>query len=421
MNNKTEKCNFYVSNLICFTLVNILWQTGSTLVHPETSLIYLLEEIKASNFAVASVVPTFLFFSSVPCVFWGSVIHVNRNMRKVLYLSCLWIIVPYLLIYLIMGYMDGSTGVFIRLLFVLLIVSNVGLSLEAVAYQNYVSYVVPEKKRGTLWGIVFSFGYVLSLLAYPVMNYMNSHLSTYMYYRTGFLIFFIFALAATHFFLLVKEPEEQIILSEEKTDWKRYFSSCKEILVKDKNFTRYLLIQYLGNFSICITSFSLVYIIGLFKTTNDETIRFTIIYCMVFGIGSFVAGRLGDKKGFYSVMMISFVIVIIFTTLLIINKSEMMSYILYAFIIFGLGMKEVANINIPIDSTRNPNKAQHIGIAKTVTAPSLLISLLLGQLVDKGSLSVENVLWISVGGLIMGFILNCIFVKEPRTVGSNNR
>ena len=136
---------------------------------------------------------------------------------------------------------------------------------------------------------------------------------------------------------------------------------------------------------------------------------------MVFGIGSFVAGRLGDKKGFYSVMMISFVIVIIFTTLLILNESEMMSYILYAFIIFGLGMKEVANINIPIDSTRNPNKAQHIGIAKTVTAPSLLISLLLGQLVDKGSLSVENVLWISVIGLIIGFILNCIFVKEPRT------
>ena len=50
-------------------------------------------------------------------------------------------------------------------------------------------YVVPEEKRGTLWGIVFSFGYIISLLAYPLMNALNERLDTFQYYRAGFLIF----------------------------------------------------------------------------------------------------------------------------------------------------------------------------------------------------------------------------------------
>ena len=35
-----SRYDYYVRNLISFTMVNILWQIGSTLVHPETSLIY---------------------------------------------------------------------------------------------------------------------------------------------------------------------------------------------------------------------------------------------------------------------------------------------------------------------------------------------------------------------------------------------
>lgn len=412
--NTKSRYDNYVRNLISFTLLNILWQIGSTLVHPETSLVYLLKEINASNLAVAAVVPVFMFFNSVPCIFWGAVIHINKNMKKVLYMSCLWIVVPYLFIYLIMGRMDGTNPRFVMLLFILLIVSNLGLSLESVSYQNYVSYVVPENKRGTVWGIVFSFGYVISLLAYPAMKFLNDKLSTYKYYQTGFLIFFIFALIATQSFLLVKEPNEEIHEETKRVNWKEYFISCKNILSNDKNFKGYLLIQYFVNFSICITTFALVYIINTFHIPNDDAIKFTIIYCIVFGIGSYVGGKLGDKKGFYIVMMIAIGIDILFTSLLLVNENKTLVFFIYGFIIFGLALKEVADVNITIDSTRSLNKSQYIGISKTVTAPSLLISLILGRLVDIGKISVHNVLTISIACLIIGFILNSIFVIEPR-------
>ena len=84
--------------------------------------------------------------------------------------------------------MKGIGFYFVPCLFLLLICSNLGLSLECVAYQNYVSYVVPEEKRNSL-GIVFSFGYIISLLAYPLMNALNERLDTFQYYRAGFLIF----------------------------------------------------------------------------------------------------------------------------------------------------------------------------------------------------------------------------------------
>lgn len=409
-----SRYDYYVRNLISFTMVNILWQIGSTLVHPETSLIYFLKQVNASNLAVSAVVPVFMFFNSVPCILWGAVIHINKNMRKVLYLSCIWIIVPYLAIYLVLGNMKGIGFYFVPCLFLLLICSNLGLSLECVAYQNYVSYVVPEEKRGTLWGIVFSFGYIISLLAYPLMNALNERLDTFQYYRAGFLIFFIFALIATQFFLLVKEPKEEFHNVAQKINWYEYFCSCKDILAKDKNFRIYLLLQYLANFSICITTFTLLYIINLFDIPNEDTIKFTIIYCIIFGIGNYIGGRIGDKKGFRYIMLAALSIQIAFTSILLLNKNKLLVFIIYGCIVLGLAMKEVAVINIPIDSTRNINKSQYIGIANTVTAPSLLISLLFGRLVDIGVVSIHNVLVISIICLIASFILNSIFFKEPR-------
>lgn len=421
MGSSESRYDNYLRNLISFTMVNILWQIGSTLVLPETSLIYFLKQVNASNLAVSAVVPVFMFFNSVPCILWGAVIHINKNMRKVLYLSCIWTVVPYLAIYLMLGNMNGNGFYFVPCLFLLLICSNLGLSLECVAYQNYVSYVVPEKKRGTLWGIVFSFGYIISLLAYPIMNALNERLDTFQYYRAGFLIFFIFALIATQFFLFVKEPKEEVHSTAQKINWYEYFCSCKDILAKDKNFRIYLLLQYLANFSICITTFSLVYFINLFNIPNEDTIKFTIIYCIVFGVGSYIGGRIGDKKGFRFIMLAALSIQIIFTFILLLNKDKFLVLIIYGVIVLGLAMKEVAVINIPIDSTSSINKSQYIGIANTITAPSLLISLLFGRLVDIGIVSVRNVLGISIIGLTASFILNGIFFKEPRNSFENNK
>ena len=421
MGSSESRYDNYLRNLISFTMVNILWQIGSTLVLPETSLIYFLKQVNASNLAVSAVVPVFMFFNSVPCILWGAVIHINKNMRKVLYLSCIWTVVPYLSIYLMLGNMNGNGFYFVPCLFLLLICSNLGLSLECVAYQNYVSYVVPEKKRGTLWGIVFSFGYIISLLAYPIMNALNERLDTFQYYRAGFLIFFIFALIATQFFLFVKEPKEEVHSTAQKINWYEYFCSCKDILAKDKNFRIYLLLQYLANFSICITTFSLVYFINLFNIPNEDTIKFTIIYCIVFGVGSYIGGRIGDKKGFRFIMLAALSIQIIFTFILLLNKDKFLVLIIYGVIVLGLAMKEVAVINIPIDSTSSINKSQYIGIANTITAPSLLISLLFGRLVDIGIVSVRNVLGISIIGLTASFILNGIFFKEPRNSFENNK
>ena len=421
MGSSESRYDNYLRNLISFTMVNILWQIGSTLVLPETSLIYFLKQVNASNLAVSAVVPVFMFFNSVPCILWGAVIHINKNMRKVLYLSCIWTVVPYLAIYLMLGNMNGNGFYFVPCLFLLLICSNLGLSLECVAYQNYVSYVVPEKKRGTLWGIVFSFGYIISLLAYPIMNALNERLDTFQYYRAGFLIFFIFALIATQFFLFVKEPKEEVHSTAQKINWYEYFCSCKDILAKDKNFRIYLLLQYLANFSICITTFSLVYFINLFNIPNEDTIKFMIIYCIVFGVGSYIGGRIGDKKGFRFIMLAALSIQIIFTFILLLNKDKFLVLIIYGVIVLGLAMKEVAVINIPIDSTSSINKSQYIGIANTITAPSLLISLLFGRLVDIGIVSVRNVLGISIIGLTASFILNGIFFKEPRNSFENNK
>ena len=113
-------------------------------------------------------------------------------------------------------------------------------------------------------------------------------------------------------------------------------------------------------------------------------------------------------------MLAALSIQIVFTSILLLNKNKLLVFIIYGCIVLGLAMKEVAVINIPIDSTMNINKSQYIGIANTVTAPSLLISLLFGRLVDIGVVSIHNVLVISIICLIASFILNSIFFKEPR-------
>lgn len=407
----------YRRNLVGFTAVNAFWQVGSTFVLPNTSLIYFLNELNASNMAIGLVVPIFTIFSSVPCILWARVIRVDRRMRKLLAISCYLIFIPYLFVFVLMNFLNLSNTNNIVIICLLLILSNLALSYESVAYQNYVATVVPEKKRGTLWGIVFSFGYVISIITYPLMAYLDDKVSVYDFYKFGFLFFFGFAFLATQFIWMIKEPTEiKKTNLKENEKWGVYFKCCKEILEKDKNFRNFIFIQYFSNFSMCIRSFTLVYIINKFDISNTENIKYTIIYCIVFGFGSYVGGKTGDKKGFRFVFLMSMLFQSIGTILLLINTKYVINYIIYGLIVFSLSFQDLSVMNIPIDSTRDTNKSKYIGLSKTLVVPSLLISIFLGILVDKNVISFSGILIISSIILLFTFILILLFIIEPRNL-----
>lgn len=418
---RDNKLEIYKRNLISFTLVNIFWQMGSTFVIPETSLIFFINYLGASNMIIGLIVPIFMVFSSVPCIIWGAVVKNSPKMRRFLVFTCYATIIPYLIIFLIMQWYQLPTISFVILLLILLMASNLALSLESVSYQNYVAAVVPEKKRGTLWGIVFSSGYIFSLALYPLMHVMYTHLSVFAYYKYGFLIFFIFAFTATQFFWLVKEPDGISVKTEkEKINWHQYFSSCKDIIFKDTNFRNFLLIQNLSNFSICIRSFSIVFMVSLFHITNHDIIRFTLLFCIFFGIGNYIGGKLGDHKGFRFILQLSMLLQSFGAILLILSRDLLLSYCVYAVIVMGFAMQDLAVINIPIDSIKETNKSKYIGISKTLSIPSLLLSIPLGMLVDRQIISLSGIMVISSISLLVTFLLLKLFFTETRRIHAEN-
>jgi len=84
-----SKLETYRRNLISFTLVNIFWQMGSTLMIPETSLIFFISYLGVSNMIIGLIVPIFMVFGTAPGIIWGAIVKNGPKMRKFLIFSWL--------------------------------------------------------------------------------------------------------------------------------------------------------------------------------------------------------------------------------------------------------------------------------------------------------------------------------------------
>ncbi|HOL24520.1 MAG TPA: MFS transporter [Candidatus Hydrothermia bacterium] len=411
----TQQEKNYKRNLVGFTLVNVFWQMGATFVIPQTALIYFLKELNATNLIIGSIVPIFLFFHSFPSMFWGAVLQNDKNIRLKLLFYCALIFFPYFVIFLLLSNFNIYNSIFIYILLGLFMFSNIGASIESLAYQNYVANAVPPNKRGTLWGIVFSFGYLVSLIAFPIMNTLNKNLNTYNYYKYSFLIYSLFAFVASLFFFLTKGPKP--VASKEKkskVNFKNYLKNSVAILKNDRNFRNLLLIMYLNSFITVISSFMMIYIIKQFNISNSQNIQFSIIFALLSGVGVFVAGKTGDKLGFKKVLLISNMVNSLAVILLLINNSFQLVYLIFPLIVFSLALQEQAVINLPIECCPDDNKVQYIGIFNTLTSPSLFLPIILGLLIDSKFLNLGTVLGMSAAFVLLSFFLFLTIFKEPR-------
>jgi MFS family permease len=407
----------YKRNLISFTLINIFWQMGDTFVVPYTALIYFLKELNARTIVVSSIVPIFLFFNTFPSMFWGIFLRNDKNIRFKLVLYCAMIYVPYFVIFLMLEFMNIYNSIFIYILLMLFMVSNVGTSIESLAFRNYVANSVPQKRRGTLWGIVFSSGYLISLIAFPFMNLLNNNLDVYTYYKYSFLIFFVFAFIGSLFFLLTKGPKD-IVYSDNKEvmSLKNYFKTSFSIMKKNKNFRNLIFIMYLNNFTIVVASFLMVYIIDKFDISNAQNIQFTILFIVIFGLGTLLAGKLGDKLGFKKVLLLSSIINPCGVILLLLSPKLIFVFFIFPVIVLSQALEEQVIINMPIECCPEENKVQYIGIFNTFTSLSIFFPIILGGLIDSRVITLPVVLSLSAVFVFIAFLLFIFVFKEPRTI-----
>jgi MFS family permease len=174
---------------------------------------------------------------------------------------------PYLGLAIIAYFADRlGTPLTLSLIFLMILWQGLGAGLAANPWQSMVAKIIPSDWRGTFFGLQSGLANVMmsatAVAAGFILNKMND--------RVDFAIVFLLALAGMGlsmiFLGLTREPVdyEKTIPEKVTSIWKHGL----ELLRRDRNFSAFLLVRFLGSFATMGFSFYIVYGLQRFEMSE---------------------------------------------------------------------------------------------------------------------------------------------------------
>ncbi|MCE5208750.1 MAG: MFS transporter [Chloroflexi bacterium] len=299
----------------------------------------------------------------------------------------------------------------------LLLIAFKGLSAGMVGlpWQELIATLIPVWLRGRFFGISQFLGKLMGLGGSALAAVILSRYAYPNNYSMLFVLAFIGVMLSWVFLCLSKEPPSVERVSDPAAVKTAFSEQLWSILKEDRNFRRYILSRsmcYLGNMAV---SFVAVYGIQRFNLPDAYAAIFTSVLVGFQTIGFIVWGGVGDRFGNKLVLMGSAVLWILALVLLLTIPAQWGLYLAFALLGLAQPGNTIGDLNMAMEFDSGPRRPSYIGLARTLTAPMLLLAPVMAGAV-AGWTGYPAMFLLSLIFSVLGLMLLSLTVTDPRKV-----
>ncbi len=371
-----------------------------------------LKKLGAPDAIIISIAGLFGILLAFPMLFSAALGRNIRNIKKAVIGSHTIVLPPILMAGFIFAFF-APTGPYAWVYYyVCFIFYGLAIGIIIPIWTEFLSHVFPRKNRGHYLGISFAFNSVGGFLGGILVKILlNSSIAFPNNFGWGFIIMGSSLIVGILVFLLFNIDNKSADAPHKTIA--DFWTDTKVIIQTHRNFRYYLFSRIFITAHFPAMSLYAVYTQDLFSFDISEAGVFTILQVIAFGFGSVSAGKIGDRWGHKTAIILSFsgyLLAIIFTVF-----ASSMYHVYAIFLCLGLGqggfMPSAMNMVYEFAETRDSKI--YMALIDTFLAPFILLMIVMASLLNP-MIGTRN-LFIVLGALVfVGLLLLTFWVKEPR-------
>ena len=279
-------------------------------------------------------------------------------------------------------------------------------------WADFLNQSTLKSERGKFFGLGFACNSIGSFIGGFILRYLLSYdLPFPQNFGVGFFILFLSLTVGTILFLPFRVKPNQ--KEQNHKTFRDFITETKSIVVEHKNFQQYILSRIFFAAHLPGVGLYAVYCQTKFNFAVSEVGIFTILNVIAAGAASFAAGKLGDKFGHKTSMMLAYLGHFIAVLLAIFAQNMFWVYGIFMAIGVGQGAFMPSAMNLVYDFSAERDTKTYMALIDSFLAPFVLIFIMvIGALVRVGNYTIS--LYILGTSIILGMLILQFIVRDPK-------
>ena len=279
-------------------------------------------------------------------------------------------------------------------------------------WADFLNQSTLKSERGKFFGLGFACNSIGSFIGGFILRYLLSYdLPFPQNFGVGFFILFLSLTVGTILFLPFRVKPNQ--KEQNHKTFRDFITETKSIVVEHKNFQKYILSRIFFAAHLPGVGLYAVYCQTKFNFAVSEVGIFTILNVIAAGAASFAAGKLGDKFGHKTSMMLAYLGHFIAVLLAIFAQNMFWVYGIFMAIGVGQGAFMPSAMNLVYDFSAERDTKTYMALIDSFLAPFVLIFIMvIGALVRVGNYTIS--LYILGTSIILGMLILQFIVRDPK-------
>ncbi len=400
----------YKWNFFWFTIDNMMFFFIFMGLSPYTVLPFYLKHFTDSNILIALIPAIHIVGFALPQIFMARFLKRTGERKKYMVVAAFIQrlgILGFLVLTILQPILKISNPLVVLFFFLTLILQNVASGFYVPAWLDFLGKSIPTR-RGLLFGISNFFGGLLGLGIGWLLSYL---LDRFPYYQAMQWIAGI-AFAASLVSLTAIFLWRETLPTRHATEANQKISSRKTILA-DSNFLRYLVWRGLMVMLDIATPFYTLSAMESLKLAGSQVGVFTILLSLSQTILNPLWGWLGDKKGFYNIVVISVIAGSIAAFLAATAPSLVIYYLIFLLAGAMISGLQISNFNLVFEFSPPNLVPMYTAVSQMALSPiSGIIPVLGGLIADKWGYLSD--FWLAGGVGLISLAGLLVTVKNPQ-------
>jgi MFS family permease len=298
----------------------------------------------------------------------------------------------------------------LALFFILFGWHNFGAGATAVAWQDMVAKIFPIDRRGLFMGLGSFGGAATGVVGATIAAFLLDRYAFPLGYALSFSLAGFFTFLSWFFLRMTRE--EPSAKPSQTTSNKEYFRKLPGIIQRDHNFRWFLISQVLLNFGGMAWGFLAVFSVDRWQLSDGYVGTFSTALLIGQAIGNLIFGMLGDRKGYWIVIVGGSLISFITLLLPLIVTSPVWFYLVFGLRGLSLGAGFMTLL-IVMEFCAPDVRPTYIGISNTTLGVVGIFAPIIGGLLAQQA-GYEPLFIVAAILTAIGLLFFAFTVHEPR-------
>ncbi len=287
---------------------------------------------------------------------------------------------------------------------------SLGAGLIAVAWQDMIAKVIPQRRRGFYMGLTNFGGTATGVIGAAFAAWLLGRYG----FPTGYV--YSFALAGIFIFIswlfIAQTREVPLIHNEEPVPYRKFWSSLPALLRSDSNFRIFLLTQVVMGVAAMGWGYQAVFAAQRWNLPDSQTGAMTSAILIGQSLANLAFGPLADRKGYKIVLEIGALALAASFFITLVAPGS--GWLWLAFGLRGVNQAVVLLIMMfVLEFSTAGVRPTYIGLSNTLSGIASAVAPLIGGWLAL-SFGYLPVFWISILAGLVGWFLLRFWVIEPR-------